>query len=56
MVTAVDAVATFPAFTYGLLVAPHVTFCRIAMPMDLTSDYIPPLQERKGGPRMVPWE
>jgi hypothetical protein len=28
MVTAVDAVATFPAFTYGLLIAPRVCFCR----------------------------
>jgi hypothetical protein len=28
MVTAVDAVATFPAFTYGLLIAPRVSLCR----------------------------
>src|SRR5215211_2299514 len=28
MVTAVDAVATLPAFTYGLLIAPRVSFCR----------------------------
>src|SRR5829696_10051507 len=28
MVTAVDAVATFPAFTYGLLIVPRVSFSR----------------------------
>ena len=28
MLTAVDAVATFPAFTYVLLIAPRVSFWR----------------------------
>ena len=28
MVTAVDAVATFPTYTYVLLIAPRVSFCR----------------------------
>jgi hypothetical protein len=42
MVTAVYAVATFLAFTYGLLIAPRVSFCRNAMPMHLASDYIHP--------------
>jgi hypothetical protein len=50
---AVDAVATFPAFTCGILIAPRVSFCR-TMPTHLASDYIPPLQERKGRPRMGP--
>ena len=28
LVNAVGAVGTFPAFTYGLLIAPRVSFCR----------------------------
>jgi hypothetical protein len=39
MVTAVDAVATFPAFTCGLLIAPRVSFWRNE-PMHLASAYI----------------
>jgi hypothetical protein len=42
MEAAVDAVGTFSAFTYGLLIAPRVSFCRNAMPMHLASDYIHP--------------
>jgi hypothetical protein len=48
MVTAVDAVATFPTFTYGLLIAPRVSFCRNAMPMHLASDYIHPDKDAGG--------
>ena len=35
MVTAVGAGDTFPTFTYGLLIAPRVSFCRNATPMHL---------------------
>jgi hypothetical protein len=45
MVTAVDAVATFPTFTYGLLSALHVTFCRDAMPMHPANDYSHPYED-----------
>jgi hypothetical protein len=48
MEAAVDAVGTFSAFTYGLLIAPRVSFCRNAMPMHLASDYIHPLIRRPG--------
>jgi hypothetical protein len=47
MVTAVDAVATFPAFTYGLWIAPRVSFCR-TIPMHLASDYIHPYKDAGG--------
>ena len=46
--TAVDAVATFRSFTYGLPIAPHVTSCRNAMPMHLASDYIHPYKDAGG--------
>jgi hypothetical protein len=47
---AVDAVATFPAFSYVLLIAPRVSFCRNAMPMHLASDYIHPYKDAGGRP------
>src|SRR5215216_631346 len=53
MVTAVDAVATFPSFTYGLLSAPCVSFCRTDTEPP-SKRLHPSLQERRGGPRMVP--
>jgi hypothetical protein len=49
MVIAVDAVATFPAFTYGLLIAPRVSFC--CNNADAPSKRLhPSLQGRKGRP------
>ena len=48
MITAVDAVGTFPTFTYVLLIAPRVSFCRNAMPMHLASDYIHPYKDAGG--------
>jgi hypothetical protein len=47
---AVGAVGTFPAFTYGLLIAPRVSLCRNAMPMHLASDYIYPYKDAGGSP------
>ncbi len=47
---AVGAVGIFPAFTYGLLIAPRVSFCRNAMPMHLASDYIHPYKDAGGRP------
>src|SRR5215208_5817060 len=48
MITAVDAVGTFPTFTYVLLIAPRVSFCRNAMSMHLASDYIHPYKDAGG--------
>jgi hypothetical protein len=42
MVTAVDAVDTFPAFSYVLLIAPRVSFCRGTLAHDVCYTWLEP--------------